>query len=368
MYLSATPDDSPQSSRWHALDGLRGVAILLVMLNHFTIYGMRAPQGPVDRLYYTVASAGWVGVDILFVLSGFLITGILLNTKAQPHYFRNFYSRRTLRIFPLYYGFLLVYFLGIPLVSKAAPMVEGIRLDHAWFWTYSINMPIAMMGWPADKALAHFWSLAVEEQFYLLWPLLVCALNLRPLMLVCVAAMLGALALRAEFLVRGYHVAAFVFTFARVDSFAIGACVAIALRQPGWRAGVNAWIRPVVGMAVLMLFSITAWRRGLLAEDPVVVTGGLSLLAFLSGAIIWELVAAPSRLWLSRLFSHPYLTFFGTHSYALYVFHHPLAIYMQQRWLTDKGFPLIWGSQLPGQVAYLVIGVLVSLALAMASW
>ncbi len=367
-HLSGTIGTSEHGSRWLSLDGLRGVAILLVMVNHFTIYGMRAPIGPPEQLYFTVASAAWFGVDVLFVLSGFLITGILLDTKGSPHYFRNFYSRRALRIFPLYYGFLIAFFLVLPLMRDWGPALEGVRQAQGWYWTYLVNLPIAWSGWPAYNALAHFWSLAVEEQFYLAWPVMVYALTPRRLALVCLAAIVGALAFRVGFILQGHRVAAFVFTFARVDALALGACVAIALRDPQWRAVVNTWIRPCVGAACLLLIGLVWWRSGLLAEDWVVVTAGLSLLAGLSAVLIWELVARPEPSGLSRLLSHPILIIFGTYSYALYVFHHPLAIYMQRAWFHQEGLPLLWGSQLPWQALYLSVGILMSLALAVISW
>jgi peptidoglycan/LPS O-acetylase OafA/YrhL len=98
-----------------ALDGLRGLAILLVMLHHFTFYGGMGRTVIIDRLFYVIGMAGWCGVDLFFVLSGFLITGILLDAKGGEHFFRNFYMRRSLRIFPLYYGFLVAFFVMLPL-------------------------------------------------------------------------------------------------------------------------------------------------------------------------------------------------------------------------------------------------------------
>src|SRR5262245_5379107 len=98
---SSKIDVQKPEARVPALDGIRGIAILLVMLNHFTYYGGMRPDNTVDKLFYAVATTGWIGVELFFVLSGFLITGILFDTKANRHYFRNFYIRRVLRIFPL---------------------------------------------------------------------------------------------------------------------------------------------------------------------------------------------------------------------------------------------------------------------------
>src|SRR5882672_5687186 len=96
-----------------ALDGLRGVAILMVLLNHFLPDRNYAPSRVMTWLS-NAARSGWAGVDLFFVLSGFLITGILIEAKASPHYFRNFYMRRVLRIFPLYYGALVLVFVILP--------------------------------------------------------------------------------------------------------------------------------------------------------------------------------------------------------------------------------------------------------------
>src|SRR4051812_39004746 len=99
-----------------ALDGLRGIAILLVLFHHFTIY---RPDRGLDKWLANIPAAGWIGVDVFFVLSGFLITGILLDARDRRHYFRNFYARRALRIFPLYY---LVVFVGLILLPKLPDM------------------------------------------------------------------------------------------------------------------------------------------------------------------------------------------------------------------------------------------------------
>src|SRR3954469_3281007 len=112
------------------LDGLRGVAILLVMAVHFV--GGATPHTGAERLAVKVGSFGVLGVDLFFVLSGFLITGLLLDAKGAPHYFRNFYARRTLRIFPLYYAVLAAFFLIAPLFTTLTPLMEEARHKQGW--------------------------------------------------------------------------------------------------------------------------------------------------------------------------------------------------------------------------------------------
>jgi peptidoglycan/LPS O-acetylase OafA/YrhL len=145
------------------LDGLRGVAVLLVMVCHF------GPELPVAtrgaNALARVLSAGWVGVDLFFVLSGFLITRILLAARGSPGYFTNFYARRVLRIFPLYYATLLMVFVVLPWLGvTAAP--EPAASHQAWLWTYTSNLLVARLRsfvflTPAAN-LNHFWSLAIE--------------------------------------------------------------------------------------------------------------------------------------------------------------------------------------------------------------
>src|SRR5262245_10664845 len=156
-----------------ALDGIRGIAILLVLLFHFGQYGHGLPYPAVfvDKLFHRICQIGWVGVDLFFVLSGFLITGILYDSKGRNHYFRNFYVRRCLRILPLYYFSLILFLIVLPKLFPLHTGFRSLRQDSFWYWTYLSNVRVAYRGWDSFGVLDHFWSLAVEEQFYLLWPI-----------------------------------------------------------------------------------------------------------------------------------------------------------------------------------------------------
>ncbi len=160
-------DSGPQIP---ALNGVRGVAILLVIVCHFIAFAL--PYTPA-RWLRLVASVGGTGVDLFFVLSGFLITRILLASRQRPAFLTTFYARRILRIFPLYYGFLAAIYIAVPLLHLGQPIPFGIQL---WAWTYTQNVAMTFLPHPATDLwqwTPHLWSLAVEEHFYLVWPLIV---------------------------------------------------------------------------------------------------------------------------------------------------------------------------------------------------
>jgi peptidoglycan/LPS O-acetylase OafA/YrhL len=150
-----------------ALDGVRGIAILLVLFHHFTLFD---PVTTIGAWLGFVALLGWSGVDVFFVLSGFLITGILIDARGSNRYFASFYMRRVLRIFPLYY---LIVFLSFVVLARSTywhDLLVGPGRVAQWpYWTYLVNFAIAERGDFQHGVLDVAWSLAIEEQFYLRW-------------------------------------------------------------------------------------------------------------------------------------------------------------------------------------------------------
>ncbi|HEX5760501.1 MAG TPA: acyltransferase [Thermoanaerobaculia bacterium] len=357
----------PAGAHLPALDGVRGVAILLVLLLHFTVYGGPPPSALPDRIFHELAAAGWVGVDLFFVLSGFLITGILYDAKGSRRYFRNFYARRVLRIFPLYYGSLLIFLVLLPALFPEHAGLQSLRRDGPWYWAYLSNVLVAREGWPEFGALGHFWSLAVEEQFYLLWPVVVLLCSRRTLMVLCLTLVAASFALRVGLGLAGRETAAFVLTPARIDALAAGGLLALAARGPHGLRPLSRWARPAAAASAVALASLFVWRRGLPAEDFVVSTVGYTLLACLFAALVLLALTSPPQAALGRLFASSGLVFFGRYSYGLYVFHHPL-LFLKPQALSYGALPTVLGSRLPGLLLFLLAATAVSAAAAFLSW
>jgi peptidoglycan/LPS O-acetylase OafA/YrhL len=308
-----------------ALDGLRGLAILLVLLYHFTPRGYgHTLFGSAVRL---IANVGWCGVDLFFVLSGFLITGILLDAKGSPYYLRNFYARRILRIFPLYFGVLAIVFLLIPLFHPfTTPQELHLYHNQPWLWLYAANIKASLAGdWTLNTHwvfLDHFWSLSVEEHFYLVWPFIVLLASRRTLIRICLAFIALALCLRITlFLIGDLGLAIYTFTPARIDELVVGGLIAIWARRPG---GITRLVKPAkITLGIFGIALICAWLR-VRPEDPIFMTVGFTLLAiFFASLLILTAVSSPAHP-LAFVFHTPALRFLGKYSYGIYVFHNLL--------------------------------------------
>ena len=363
------------------LDGLRGLAIAMVMFCHFLPYSDQ-PHSLMGRLFFFVGRCGWCGVDLFFVLSGFLITGILLEAKGTSHYFRNFYARRTLRIFPLYYLVLAAVFLLIPLIRPAAfapAELAGIQHHQAWLWIYGSNL---LMFWKNDIGFFHsdwldlnpFWSLAVEEHFYLIWPAVVFLCSRPVLKVVCVVIVVSSFILRGVMFHKGVVESIYVFTPCRVDTMALGALLAILVRGDQATAkrllGGAKWMALILGL----LWFASLWKNP--SRDRLwSVTAGYTLVAGFFAALLPAVLVAPVGTPLGRVFNSALLRTLGKYSYGLYVYHVVLGSTFNRCFGTDqlKGIfqsKLHLGGAAYGVsvMAYILLASAASFAVAWVSW
>jgi peptidoglycan/LPS O-acetylase OafA/YrhL len=283
-----------------ALDGVRGLAILLVVLDHAAQVSP-VPAPGVGKTLFDALLAGRMGVDLFFVLSGFLITGILLDARGDgpqtpAGYFSAFYARRALRILPAY---------CLLIATFQAPW---------WYWLFTQNVLVTRYGWgAAPLALNHLWSLAVEEQFYIVWPAIVAVLPRRALRALCLALILSAPILRLVL----PPIAAYTLTIARADALAMGGLVAILVRDRRLYAR-HARVALAAGIAaVALLLSTDSLAKSF---GPLSLVAGSSAVAVLAGAGIYLMVVTRAPRWLE----HPILVSLGAYSYAMYLVHVPL--------------------------------------------
>ena len=307
-----------------------------------------------DRLFYV----GWAGVDLFFVLSGFLITSILLATRSEPGYFARFYARRALRIFPLYYATLVLALIVLPLLlpAQAPGLLKHARAGQWWLWTYTLNIA-NVFGWLIDAGiLAQFWTLAIEEQYYLAWPAVVKRAGDRALLAIGVLMIVGALVLRVLWMWQGWPggwEGAYRFTFTRIDALAVGGLIALLVRQPGWRLRLERLAPAGFGIGMAVLVALFLWLPRFYPNDWRMVTFGHSLLAVTFGWLVVLAVRSPS----STVLGNGLLRLLGRYSYGIYVWHWPL-----QRVLLSDFAPVL------PPVAFLALGVVGSFALAWVSY
>ncbi len=377
--LTAPKADLPSGRRIPVLDGIRGIAVLMVMAFHFCTYSVTTGSILWERVYSTTAGMGWAGVDLFFVLSGFLITGILFDSRSDPHYFKVFYGRRTVRIFPLYYASLTLFFLVLPFILVSLhhsdlAVAHGTKLSRVFAWTYVLNWYEGFKGFDVvPLPLQHFWSLAIEEQFYLVWPFLVLKLSRRRMMTVCGGLITFGLVSRIFMYWIHLPIAAYTWTFCRADELAIGAIIALAARDPGdWKKFIK-WA-PYVALSALCGVSIVRAFNPPGTSSPgqatlfLMATLGMSLVGIFFGGCLVIAVCLRQKSPAHRFLSSSFLRFFGKYSYGLYVCHFPLVVFLTKAGLNSKNLIIPLHSQFLAIVAVNGIYLAVSVAIAFASW
>jgi len=301
-----------------SLDGIRGIAFLLVFLRHYTLTSHMT--SPLARTAMAIGQGGWIGVDLFFVLSGFLITGILLDTRRAPHYFRNFFARRTLRIFPLYYGIALLLLLLTPLLHLQWHRGHIAYLFYVGNIAYLIDGTLSKV--QPDVSLLHLWSLSVEEQFYLVWPCVVFLIARRKhLAIACAGLSAFAFILRAALqftlpLDRACEIS-YALLPTHMDALLYGALAALWVRARPLQS-----IQPTarrIGLAAAAAIAIVYATSGFDFHSRPMDLAGYPVLAALFASVLLQALAPGS--WASRLGSLRPLRFLGKYSYGLYIYH-----------------------------------------------
>lgn len=306
-----------------SLDGIRALAVLVIMFFHLRFIEI-----------------GWIGVQVFFVLSGYLITAILMHDREQQSlgpYLARFYWRRTLRIFPLYYGYLL----AITIARFWWDIAPSFERLWPYLYGYGMNFANCCRGDPGPAGwFVHFWSLAIEEQFYLVWPWLVFFVPKRTFWRLTVFLVIATPLVRFAAVMTGSHTAGLILQSPvnQLDAFGIGAVVAqlpasTAGSERRW-FGVALGVTLAVGLATGLVFDLPLTTLGFPPEDAtplqslwrftlINVTAALLILASVRGRPV------------TRLLEHTVLVRMGRVSYGMYVFHFPLI-------LASYYVPVLW--------------------------
>jgi peptidoglycan/LPS O-acetylase OafA/YrhL len=291
------------------LDSLRALAAIVVLFFHL------------DPLRYF---PGWSGVDLFFVLSGYLITSILLKSGDSPGFFRNFYARRSLRIWPIYYLTVLVLVAANPFLPWPVSLAD---LPYVLTYTQNITLYWHKYPPPSDPALDHTWTLSIEEQFYLIWPALVIWTGRKRLVPLCLLTISLALACRSSY---NFFLPTLDerLLFARCDGFALGGLLASLLGEGGWAVRQRGWASLAMGSAIGLALLYLVWGSRTYSAlvfiglpTPIWPAETIFAFAILYAGIIGLVALHSGSRWLGLLRLRG-LVYLGQISYGLYLYHY----------------------------------------------
>lgn len=296
------------------LDGLRAIAILLVVVHHSHFLTQ-------DGILYFVSKLSASGVDLFFIVSGFLITNILLNAKGKKAFFKFFYLRRILRIVPLYYALLLVAFYVVPQLNF--PGIEKFKNTLEWpYWLFLSNFYIASKGQFNNGLVDLSWSLSVEEQFYIFWSICVYFFDVKKLQKLAIAIIILCPLLRLFMTVQGVnYVAIHVMSFTRMDTLMFGSLMAL---YPRFRSISSEFFYGTFFISLLLVISSFYFPAPFKIAFLYTFQG--LLFASIVGLIIKINFESKSKFEsiLLSILEWKYLALIGIYSYGIYLFHNPI--------------------------------------------
>lgn len=292
-------------------DGWRGIGVLFVVLAHY-----------IPSLFI----GSWVFMEMFFVMSGFLITGILIDSKSKKNYYGRFIYRRTVRVFPLYYLSLIIIFYLLP---KSLINLDYYRNHQGWFWLYIQNWLFSIEGWPDVKALHHFWSLAIEEQFYIIWPLFVWLLSTKKLLRFCVFLFFASIIFRNIGLYVGFVMPfPYVATLGRMEPIVLGAIIAITLRLD--KKILEKYTYPISIISGLLMIILFTFSWDMKFENLLHYKVTYTVVDIFFAGMITLTLCSNRLLYFKKLINNPFFITMGIMSYCIYIFHYPLMIIIDE--------------------------------------
>jgi len=330
-----------------ALDGLRGLAILLVIQYHIFSFPF-------------ISRFTWIGVDLFFVLSGFLITGILLRTRESKYFLKNFYGRRVLRIMPVYFLSLILLLYVIPHLFTY-PFDMAYFLEHqAWFWLEVQNWLFIFKPEGNNNFLNHFWTLGLEEQFYLVSPWIIFFIK-TPQKILSFLLCLILFLVAARIYVWSLHFENFsyknLFSFTRIDGLCAGSFLAVMrekheLKLSRMNFGIAIFLASIIFLALPLYKTLSP------AGIPFTACCVFPFVAVLLAIIVNETVKAQS--WVHSLLRLRFMIFFGRISYGLYIFHWPVYVLLSRGQPISIGQFGFQGTELIRSIAATVISIVLA--------